>query len=205
MLKEGMVESEEKRATYLTRLHSEADRLSHLVENVLTYARLERGSIEGRLSKIKVGEILERVRKQLSARASEAGMEFSINADEEVTAAAVKADSAAVERILFNLTDNACKYAADAKDKNIYLNVGKRENRIEFRLRDYGPGVPAKDASALFKPFRKSAKDAAHSAPGVGLGLALSRRLARDMSGNLYLDPDVRDGACFVLTLPASV
>ncbi|MHC4661168.1 MAG: sensor histidine kinase [Planctomycetota bacterium] len=205
MLKEGMVTDEEKRVSYLNRLHSEADRLSHLVENVLTYARLERGRLDRRLSGIRVGEILDRVRDQLTTRAAEAGMELSVNADEDIIAAAVKADASAIERILFNLTDNACKYAADAADKNIYLNVGKRGNSIEFRVKDCGPGISAKDARALFKPFRKSAKDAAHSAPGVGLGLSLSRRLARDMGGDLYLDADVRDGACFVLTLPASV
>jgi signal transduction histidine kinase len=57
-------------------------------------------------------------------------------------------------------------------------------------------------ARRLFKPFAKSAEEAAVSAPGVGLGLALSRRLARAMGGELILDPAVKDGACFVLRLP---
>ena len=56
----------------------------------------------------------------------------------------------------------------------------------------------------LFRPFCKSARDAANSAPGVGLGLSLSRRLARSMGGNLRLDAIVRDGAAFVLELPCS-
>jgi signal transduction histidine kinase len=56
----------------------------------------------------------------------------------------------------------------------------------------------------MFRPFSKSAHEAAHTAPGVGLGLALSRRLARDMGGELRLDENVTDGACFVLTLPTA-
>ena len=60
----------------------------------------------------------------------------------------------------------------------------------------------SKESRRLFRPFSKSARDAADSAPGVGLGLALSRRLARSMGGDLRLDRDVKDGTCFVLTLP---
>jgi C4-dicarboxylate-specific signal transduction histidine kinase len=54
----------------------------------------------------------------------------------------------------------------------------------------------------LFHPFKKSVQDAANSAPGLGLGLALSRRLARSMGGDLRVDRAVADGAAFVLTLP---
>jgi len=68
-------------------------------------------------------------------------------------------------------------------------------------VRDHGPGVTPIDARRLFRPFHKSAAAAAASQPGVGLGLALSRRLARDMGGDLQLDPQVGDGACFVLVL----
>jgi C4-dicarboxylate-specific signal transduction histidine kinase len=69
-------------------------------------------------------------------------------------------------------------------------------------VRDHGSGVGPEGMRRLFKPFSKSAKDAAETAPGVGLGLALSRRLADRMSGSLEIDKKVRDGARFVLTLP---
>ncbi len=55
----------------------------------------------------------------------------------------------------------------------------------------------------MFRSFSKSARDAAETAPGIGLGLTLSRRLARDMGGDLRLDPTVAAGACFVLGLRA--
>ena len=69
-------------------------------------------------------------------------------------------------------------------------------------MRDHGPGLPPRAIRRLFRPFSKSAHDAAHSAPGVGLGLALSRRLARALGGDLRLDENGPHGACFVLTLP---
>ena len=73
-----------------------------------------------------------------------------------------------------------------------------------LRVRDHGQGISAEGARRLFRPFSKSAHEAAHTAPGVGLGLALCRRLSRSMGGDLRLDTLVKSGACFVLKLPLS-
>jgi signal transduction histidine kinase len=202
MLKEGMVTDEEKKKDYLNVLTSEADRLSHLVENVLAYARLERGRPGGRIEKIKLEDIIERAKEQLARRAEQAGMNISIEPKGDSFSAKVMADVSAVERILFNLVDNACKYASDASDKTIHLQTTTEKDAAVIRIRDHGPGVPGTDEGQLFKPFHKSAKEAANSAPGVGLGLALSHRLAREMGGDLYLDRSIKTGACFVLKLP---
>ena len=79
---------------------------------------------------------------------------------------------------------------------------GDRGNgEVVVRVRDHGPGIPADESGRLFRPFRKSARDAANSGPGVGLGLALSRRLARRMGGDLVVDHSVPEGACLRLTL----
>jgi signal transduction histidine kinase len=203
MLAEGMVPEEEKRKRYLQRLCTEADRLAHLVENVLSYARLERGSIRHRMQEIPVSELLERTQSRLSDRAQEAGMELVAESDTATTAARVRVDSTATEQILFNLVDNACKYASKASDKRIHIESLLHEGRVLLKVRDNGPGVSEADRKLLFRPFRKSAKDAADSAPGVGLGLALSLRLAQQMDARLYLDSAVTDGACFVLSLPS--
>ena len=69
---------------------------------------------------------------------------------------------------------------------------------------DHGPGILEKDARAIFRPFHKSAAKAAVSAPGIGLGLALSRRLAREMGGDLILMKMDGRGAGFALDLPKS-
>ena len=139
-------------------------------------------------------------------------MRLVIEADEQVLPATVRADASAVEQVLFNLVDNACKYAVTAADKRIHLEVRAsgtlkngsltRSGGILISVRDHGPGIASADARRLFRPFSKSAHEAARSAPGVGLGLALSRRIARDLGGNLRIDRSVRDGACFVLSLP---
>jgi len=201
MLAEKMV-PEEKRQRYLHTLRAEADRLGHLVENVLAYARLEgrRGSVHAET--VSLGDLLDRVRPRLAERARVTGMDLVVECSEGMGSQGVRTDPSAVEQILFNLVDNACKYATRAADRRIHLAAARQGRRVALRVRDHGPGVTSREARRLFRPFCKSALDAADSAPGVGLGLALSRRLARTMGGDLRLDEDVDDGACFILLVP---
>ena len=114
----------------------------------------------------------------------------------------VLANRSAVEQVLFNLVDNACKYAGAAADKRIHLGVASHGRLAAISVADHGPGLSAAVRRRLFRSFSKSAEEAAASAPGIGLGLALSRRLARDMGGDLRLDENAASGAKFVLTLP---
>jgi signal transduction histidine kinase len=74
---------------------------------------------------------------------------------------------------------------------------------VRLALRDRGTGVPPRLQRRLFRPFSRPAEEAAGGPPGVGLGLALSRRLARQMQGDLHWEPVDGAGSCFVLTLPA--
>ncbi len=199
MLAAGMVTGE-KRAQYLETLQREADRLGHLVDNVLAYARLEKGTSPRQLAAVPVAELLGRVQARLEDRAAQAGRVLVVETGEEPDLA-VRADVAAVEQILLNLVDNSCKYAADADDPTIHLAIHARGRRVAIQVRDHGPGIDPPDRNLLFEPFTKSAKDAAGTAPGVGLGLSLCRRLARDMKGDLLLDRSTTDGAAFQLVL----
>ncbi len=199
MLADDMVPAGKRRG-YLHTLRSEAERLGNLVENVLAYARIERLPSIQNVESMAVGAVLDNCRDQLARRAEAGGMCLAVECDGDI---AVKANPTAVEQILFNLVDNASKYAAAADDRTIHLAVRRDGDEVRFSVRDHGPGVRPGDERRLFQPFRKSAREAASTAPGVGLGLALSRRLARQMGGDLELDSSVADGAGFVLRLPA--
>ena len=198
MLSGEMVPAE-KRMAYLETLRAEAERLSHLVENVLAYSRLEGNSAKGRVEAVALSELVERACGRLRERAAQAGMELVCDAG-AAAGANVLADRSAVERILFNLVDNACKYASPAADRRIHVEATADARCAMIRVRDHGPGISARDARRLFHPFSKSAADAANSAPGVGLGLALSKRLAQSLGGDLTLEASP-EGASFVLKL----
>jgi len=208
MLAEGMVPPAGQ-ADYVATLHAEAERLGHLVENVLAYSRLEQspqGSRSERIETLGINQLLEGMAQRLGERASRDGFTLVVHPSGDGDGdPQVKADPAALERILFNWVDNACKYAAAAADRRLEIRPLPRGRFIVLRLADHGPGVPPEARRRIFRPFHKSADRAAASAPGVGLGLALSRRLARSLGGDLRLaDGQPGTGAAFELLLPIS-
>jgi len=202
MLADRMIPDEGRRQEYLNTLRGEADRLYHLVENVLAYSRLERGRPVGQIETVKLDHLIDRVQGRLADRAEAASMELLVELDDRSSNLEIHTDPAVVEQILLNLVDNACKYAAEARDRRIHLRTMWSGNRVHLSVTDHGPGISSGDRRLLFRAFSKSAEKAAVSAPGVGLGLALSRRLARQLGGTLYLDESPVEGAQFVLSLP---
>lgn len=202
MLSSGMVKDEERKEIYLETLRRESERLTHLVENVLAYSRIERGSARARIEEVSVSSLMERMQGRLQDRAAEEKMRVELelgSAD-----AKVKLDVTAVEQIVFNLVDNAVKYAS-GEDCGDLIKISARMEEGMFRITvaDQGKGIPARERRRLFHAFHKSAEEAAVTKPGVGLGLALCRRLAQAMGGNLLLEKSLEsEGATFVLTLP---
>jgi signal transduction histidine kinase len=197
MLETGAVKPE-KRGDYLRVLSREADRLSHLVENVLAFSRIERGNARSSVREIAAGGLLDQSRERLEARLATAGMTLEMDADCQTV---VRADTAAVEHILFNLIDNAAKYAAGSEPPVVTISAKPVDRFVEIRVCDHGNGISDGERGRIFRAFHKSAHEAAESKPGVGLGLALSRRLARSQGGDLECETS-EAGACFVLRLP---
>ena len=203
MLSEGMVKDEAKQKRYLDKLRTEAERLGHLVENVLGFARLEGRKASPREA-VPIRTLIERVSPRLSERAEQAGMTLSINQESlEALPPRVNLDVSAADQILFNLVDNAAKYASSATDRRIHLDGKVVDGKAVLQVRDHGPGIGKAEARRLFVPFSKSDTEAANSAPGVGLGLAFSRELARRMGGDLLYVPQ-DDGARFDLHMQAA-
>ncbi|OJT25945.1 hypothetical protein BO221_08910 [Archangium sp. Cb G35] len=201
MLAEGMVTDEAQRRSYYETLHRESNRLAHLVENVLAYARLERKRAPRDAEPVELGSFLSDSLHRSEERAGEAGMRLVLELEETLEAVPVLVEPSAAEQVLFNLVDNACKYARGAEDSRIHVRAERRGSRVAILVADHGPGVSRTDARNLFEPFSKSSERAAESAPGVGLGLALSRRLARAMGGELRFEQGRGPGAVFAFLL----
>jgi K+-sensing histidine kinase KdpD len=184
MLAGGMV-PEENRKDYANTLVAEADRLTYLVDNVLQYARLERGVAGSAVEQLTIGELLSRFSSRLGTRAESVGLKLVVDAVEDVRQRSIKTVPANIEQILFNLVDNACKYARPSSRKQIDLVASVVDDRVIFSVQDYGPGVDSLEHQSLFKPFHKSATDQADTSSGVGLGLALCKRMAESLSGTI--------------------
>ena len=202
MLADGVVRTEEQRLVYLRTLKEESRRLSAMVANVLAHAQLEERRGPRHLESLKLESLIERVRPPLERRVESSGMMLDIGTDGS-DAAPLTVDPDAIGQILANLVDNAAKYAGAAMPATISLHASARNGSLVVTVRDHGPGVPGEQARAIFAAFERGGRDSADPIPGVGLGLALSRGLARHMGGDLTLDAPSGRGATFRLVLPS--
>lgn len=223
MLSSNMVPPE-RRDEYLRTLRDESHRLGDLVENVLAYARIEQGRHCGNHERLATAELLARVSPVLERRAEEADVELTIDPVAEAEVARTQlVDAESVGRILFNLVDNAIKYGcgvtgngigvvetngsaenaalAERSRGPIEIRAERREGRLNLVVVDRGPGVPGAVQQRLFRPFERGQDDHTQAQRGIGLGLALSRELARAMGGDLVHETTPGGGATFRLVL----
>jgi signal transduction histidine kinase len=201
MLADGMVKGEEDRQTYVKTLSSESQRLARIVESVLEYARLGRRQGSGK-SLALVSELVEKIVPELRQRCEQAGMELLVENTADPKAQ-VLADAATLDRVLFNLVDNACKYASGSDDKRVHLVVETSGRELFLSVKDHGPGLERQEQRRVFRPFIRGQRQIDGSIPGLGLGLALSQGLAKELRGDLRIMP-TESGAEFRLRVPLS-
>ena len=200
MLRSGTLPPE-KVAEYHETLYNESRRLGHLVENVLSFAKLTRGKVRGRQDTGACSKLLPELFAKIKERLSKGGVSLHYTLDPRTTLITLRTDLLSVEQILTNLADNAVKYA-EAEHPEVSINVLQTHRTLAIRFADNGPGIPRELQKDLFRPFSRSAKSESGRKPGVGLGLALSRDLARSIGGELSLEKSDAKGSTFLLTLP---
>jgi len=203
LLADEMVTAEE-RPGYLATLRREAERLGHLVENVLAFARLERRRPPA-APRVPLTPAIRSAAERLARRAAEAGLELEVRIAPEAEDVEVAIEPLALERILDNLCDNSCRYGRGDAGSPLELSAALDRRHAVVRWRDHGPGIDSAARRRLFRPFQRvgSGADLASGA-GVGLGLALSRRLARRSGGDLRFTEPSGGGAAFELRLPVA-
>ncbi|MBN1442076.1 MAG: HAMP domain-containing histidine kinase [Planctomycetes bacterium] len=187
-------------------LRAESLRLGQLIENLLDFSRLGRKEVDLEMEPVDVAGVLHRVAEGFGYRAREKGIAFEINlpdaerpapSDERLVTVA---SAPAIERIALNLLDNALKYRR-AETPRIRLSARRGERSVQVSVADNGPGIPAAERERVFEEFYRVRYDD-YAIRGSGLGLALARRLARKMGGEIRLESRVGEGSTFTLEIP---
>ncbi|MEV5019075.1 sensor histidine kinase KdpD [Streptomyces sp. NPDC053780] len=184
--------SEEDQAELLEGIEAGADRLDHLVGNLLDMSRLQTGTVTPLIREIDVDEV--------APMALGGVPEGSAELDIPETLPMVAVDAGLLERALANLVENAVKYSPD--DQGVLVAASALGDRVEVRIVDRGPGVPDEAKERIFEPFQRYG-DAPRGA-GVGLGLAVARGFAESMGGTLNAEDTPGGGLTMVLTLRAA-
>ena len=183
MLRDGIVPSEAKRAEYYRHITAESERLTRLVNNVLEFSRLEKGSRNVSLEAGDLGATVREVATLVRPHVEGAG--FALDVHVEPALPAVRFERDALMQILFNLVDNAVKYADGAAPKSVELRCTRDGGTVRLTVRDHGPGVPASHLARIFEPFVRADNELTRRTTGTGLGLALVRGLAERMNARV--------------------
>jgi signal transduction histidine kinase len=193
----GSVTAEQ--AAALDRIRKNERHLLALINDILDFSKLEAGAVRLDIQDVNVSELVTSLEPLVGALFSAKGVEYSVgNCDDDLVAAG---DSERIVQILVNLLSNALK--ATAQGGKVSIRCDGSGHTIAIRVEDTGVGIPEERLESVFSPFTQLGRALNSPHTGVGLGLAISRELARAMGGDVTVESTVGAGSIFTLTLPA--
>jgi signal transduction histidine kinase len=185
ILREGWA-SDEKKKLYYDYIFEESERLSRLIANVLQLARMTRNHTRVETRPLAVAELMDGIRSRVSAQVARARFDLNMHCDPEAGRTTIQVDPDGFLQIFINLVDNAIKFSATAQQKVIDIGCERlRDGRVQFGVRDYGPGVPGDQMKKIFRLFYRSESELTRETVGTGIGLALVHQLARAMDAQV--------------------
>jgi len=198
MLADDRVLDPEKRRHFLHIITAETARLTRLINNVLDFARMERG---GRSHHLSACDLTELVKETVAAyRPHLESVGFTLQCRPPESPLPVQADRDALAQVLLNLLSNAEKYSGEQRE--IEVVVIRSGDAAEIRVLDRGPGVPAGCEEKIFEQFFRANDSLASGIQGSGIGLTLARQIARTHGGDIRYASRDGGGSCFTLSVP---
>jgi signal transduction histidine kinase/CheY-like chemotaxis protein len=184
----------------LERIRRAQQHLLVLINDILSFAKLEAGQVNFTLKPVDVGALVAELRPLVEPQASAKGLRLEIQEDASVVCA--MADRARLGQIIVNLLTNAVKFTAPAG--TVAVTWAETPRGVMIQVRDTGAGIPSERLAAIFDPFMQVGTNIEATREGVGLGLAISRELARLMHGDLEVESTVGVGSTFTIRLPTA-
>jgi signal transduction histidine kinase len=182
----------------LGRIKASATHLLGLIDEILTFSRVEAGSEQAYMELVDVSTVLADAASLVAPLVDERGLLLTVELPEN--AACIRTDAQKVRQILVNLLSNATKFTERG---GITLSACRRKRQMHFLVRDTGIGIPSQHLQQIFEPFWQVDQRANRRVGGTGLGLTVSRRLAQLIGGDLSVESRDGGGSTFTLQLPA--
>jgi two-component system phosphate regulon sensor histidine kinase PhoR len=198
LLSMGRTKSPEQATEYAEIIRRESVRLSRLIDNVLDFAKIERGVDNIELAEGDLADVVARATELVGHRADRAELDLTLEVDPDIPT--LRIDSNALTLATLNLLDNAIKYAADGG--KIDVSVRREPTRVVLEVRDYGPGIADDEQTAIFDRFYRARAVRLKPIRGSGIGLALVKHIAQAHGGDLEVESVEGEGATFRLWIP---
>lgn len=188
----------EMQREYLKRVRRSQEHLEALINDVLDFAKLEAGRLDFEIVEFALEDALSAVIALVEPQAGAKQLRFEYRGGDP--AIRVRADRDKVLQVVLNLVSNAVKFTAAGG--RITMDWLSRPGQAHIRVSDTGAGLPPEKLGTVFEPFVQAARNVHGASHGTGLGLTISRDLARRMGGDLTVVSEVGVGSTFTLTLP---
>jgi len=185
----------------LRRVNAAGTHLLSLINEVLDLSKIEAGKLELNSEPIDLPRLIDEVIGTAGQLAEKNQNRLVVEAQENI--GALKADPMRLKQILFNLLSNACKFTKDGEIALRVRKVADGRDWVELAVADTGIGLSAEQQAKLFQDFTQADSLTARRYGGTGLGLALSRKLARMMGGDVTVTSEAGKGSVFTVRLPA--
>lgn len=190
----------EEQISAIERITAGQQHLLILINDILSYARLEAGRLEFDLRSLSAAQLLRSVEPLILPQAASRNLELNVvDPDAEIR---LRGDEERVRQILLNLATNAVKFTDPGG--SITLSAEADDDHVYLRVADTGQGISPEDQKVIFDAFRQVGRTLNEPRDGVGLGLAISRDLAYAMDGDLVVESELDVGSTFTLRLPRS-
>jgi two-component system phosphate regulon sensor histidine kinase PhoR len=178
----------------------ESERLTHLIDNVLDFARLERGKASYSFAEGRLDEVVERALDVCRYRLDKERMK--LRTDIEARLPPVRMDEDAMTLVLFNLVDNAVKYAGDGGE--VAVRLARAPGGVALSVRDRGPGISSDEQHRIFERFYRATNARARNVRGSGIGLSLVKHIAEAHGGRVDVASAAGQGSTFTVFVPAA-
>jgi signal transduction histidine kinase len=195
LLERGELSASE-RAEFYRIIVRESERLTRLINQILTFSRIERGVEEYALEVGDLGRAVGRIMDDYEEYLQQAG--FAMHREMATSLPPTRFDAIAVFQAVANLMDNAVKYSGESRE--ITVRLGAREGGVVFEVEDKGIGIPSTEQMKIFDRFYRVQNGSGKG--GYGLGLFLVRHVMEAHAGRVEVQSEVRRGSCFRLVFP---
>lgn len=200
-LKEGVVQTDERRKEYADLMLNEGRRLSEMVDQIMEFSGIQTGKRVYNFSEIVIDDLMNDVLREIKPVLEKHGMQLKFS--NNVPKPTIYADRDALYLCISNLLHNAIKFSGESKNISLTIDEERlRKKGLAIMVKDSGIGIPENEQKDIFKPFFRGKQTVENQVKGNGIGLSLVKKVAEAHKGEVRVHSEVGAGSMFLIMLP---